>query len=249
MEDWRFKPAADLGLTPAQRLRSLQREAGLPGAIGQALWWNAMRLYAAAVHRVRVEGREHLPAEPPFVLVANHASHLDTIVLMTSLTRAQSRRAFPLAAGDTFFDAGLSAAFAAGALNALPVWRSRTRRQEIDALRARLADDRCIFILFPEGTRTRSGEMGAFKPGLGALVAGSEIPVVPAYLDGCWRALPPQRKLPRPLPIAVRFGPALRFADRANDKDGWHAVAAASEAAVRTLGGLAPRGPAPPAAS
>lgn len=244
MEDWRFKPAADLGLTPAARLRSLRREAGLPGAIGQALWWNAMRAYAAVFHRVRVHGREHLPAEPPFVLVANHASHLDTIVLMTSLARAQARRAFPLAAGDTFFDAGASAAFAAGMLNALPVWRSRTRRQEIEALRARLGEDRCIFILFPEGTRTRTGEMGAFKPGLGALVAGSDVPVVPAFLDGCYAALPPQRRLPRPRPIALHFGPPLRFAGLANDRDGWQRVAAEAEAAVRALGGLGPRAPA-----
>lgn len=220
MEDWQFKPAADLGLTPAQRLRSLRREAGLPGALGQALWWNAMRLYAAGFHRVRVEGRDNLPAQPPFVLVANHASHLDTIVLMTSLSRAQARRAFPLAAGDTFFDAGTSAAFAAGMLNALPVWRSRTRRQEIEALRARLVEDRCIFILFPEGTRTRTGTMGTFKPGIGALVAGTAVPVVPAWLDGCYAALPPQRSLPRPRPITVRFGAPLSFADQPNQRDG-----------------------------
>jgi 1-acyl-sn-glycerol-3-phosphate acyltransferase len=233
-QGWRYKPARDHGLKPTARLKSVSREAGLLGVAGSLLWWTIMRGYAGLFHRPRVQGAGHLP-KPPFVLIANHSSHLDTIVLATRMKLRFAPLIHPLAAGDTFFDDAASAAFAAAALNALPVWRGRTKRAEIAALRARLIEERCIFILFPEGTRTRTGQMTAFKAGLGALVAGLDVPVVPAWLDGCFVALPPRRKFPRPLPIAVHFGPALNFAGEANDSDGWERVAAAAEAAVREL--------------
>jgi 1-acyl-sn-glycerol-3-phosphate acyltransferase len=233
-KDWQYRPARDLGLKPTARLKSVSREAGLLGVAFSFLWWTTMRGYALLFHRPRVAGSEYLP-EPPFVLIANHASHLDTIMLATRMRLRFAHLIHPLAAGDTFFDDPASSMFAATALNALPVWRGRTRRAEIAALRARLVDERCIFILFPEGTRTRTGAMAPFKPGLGALVAGLDVAVVPAWLDGCFAALPPQRKFPRPLPIAVRFGPALNFASEANDADGWERIAATAEAAVRGL--------------
>ena len=57
-----------------------------------------------------------------------------------------------------------------------------------------------MLILFPEGTRSRTGEMGPFKPGIGALVAGTAAPVVPCYLSGAFAAWPPTSRLPRPGP-------------------------------------------------
>lgn len=233
-QNWQYRPARDHGLKPTARLKSVSREAGLLGVAGSFLWWTIMRFYAGLFHRPRVEGAAHVP-QPPFVLIANHASHLDTIMLATRVKLRFAHLVHPLAAGDTFFDDPASSMFAAAALNALPVWRGRTRRAEIATLRARLIEERCIFILFPEGTRTRTGQMAPFKPGLGALVAGLDVPVVPAWLDGCFAALPPQRKFPRPLPIAVRFGPGLNFASEANDSDGWERIAASAEAAVRSL--------------
>ena len=102
-------------------------------------------------------------------------------------------------------------------------------------MRDRLNEQACIYILFPEGTRSRDGAMAAFKPGLGCLVAGTSIPVVPCHIDGAFAAFPPGAKFPRACSIAVRIGAPLQFADASNDRTGWHAIAAWAETAVRGL--------------
>lgn len=232
---WQFRPARDLGLPTAERLRSHGREAGLTGTLLQAAWRHIVRGAMAALHGLEVTGREHLPAAPPFLVVANHASHLDALAIGAALRGEAARRAHALAAGDTFFASTRVAAFAAYAVNALPLWRKRTRPKELETLRARLVEDRLVYILFPEGTRSRDGTMGAFQPGLGALVAGSAVPVVPARLAGCFEAWQPQRRLPRPGKVRLRFGAPLGFQETPMDRTGWESVARACEDAVRAL--------------
>ena len=252
MSDWKLRPARDHGLPHAERLRSHGRERGL-GSLIVAWGWRALvRTYLRAFHRLRVDGLHNLP-DAPFVMVANHGSHLDALTLAAALPRRLATNAFALAAGDTFFSSAPVAAFAAYAVNALPVWRRRTTARDLDALRARLHEDRAVLILFPEGTRTRDGAMGPFRSGVGALVAGSAVPVVPCFLAGAWAAWPPGQRLPRPGPLRLLIGTPLGFADTGTDREGTAAVAAACEAAVRALnpsgrGGAAPAypGQAPP---
>ncbi|MBV8915919.1 MAG: 1-acyl-sn-glycerol-3-phosphate acyltransferase [Acetobacteraceae bacterium] len=232
---WELRPARDHGLSPAERLRSIAREPGLGGRTTVAAWRGLVAAYLRLFHRLEVEGRANLPGEPPFVMVANHASHLDALVLAVSLPRRLGGRAFALAAGDTFFTAGAKAAFAAYAVNALPVWRAKTSARDLRELRQRLHEDRSILILFPEGTRTRTGEMARFKPGIGALVAGTAVPVVPCYLAGAFAAWPPHRRLPRPGKLVLSIGTPLVFADAGKDRAGLNAVSAACEDAVRRL--------------
>jgi 1-acyl-sn-glycerol-3-phosphate acyltransferase len=233
---WRFRPARDLGLPMAERLRSQSREPGLFGLATHTAWSLAVECYLSAFHRLAVRGRANLPDAPPFVMIANHASHLDALSLGAALPRGLSWRAFVLAAGEVFFDKLPAAGFAAFAVNALPVWRQRTTPAELALLRQRLIEDELVFILFPEGTRSRTGEMGRFRAGIGALVAGSPVPVVPCFLAGTHAAWPPHRRLPRPLPVSLEIGAPMAFQDTPNNPAGWLAVAAACESAVRGLG-------------
>jgi 1-acyl-sn-glycerol-3-phosphate acyltransferase len=235
MQRWELEPARDHGLSPRQRLASLQREAGLVGALAHLGWWLASRCYLAAFHRFTVTGRENLPEAPPYILVANHTSHLDAVSLAASLPAPLCNRTFPIAAGDTFFERLPVSIFAALAINALPLWRRHAQPADLAALRERLVTQRCIYILFPEGTRARDGVMSRFKPGLGRLVAGTQIPVVPCHIDGAFRALPPDRKLPRRQRVVIHIGRPLVFAKASDDKAGWLEVAAAAEAAVQAL--------------
>ena len=143
---------------------------------------------------------------------------------------------YPVAAGDAFFDRPAKAAFAATLLNALPVWRHGGGHHAIDQLRCRLVDQPCGLILFPEGTRSRTGQIGPFKSGLGMMVAGTAVPVIPIRLSGTHAAWPAGARLPRlGRTITATVGEPMRFADVANDRDGWGAVATAVEAAVRGL--------------
>jgi 1-acyl-sn-glycerol-3-phosphate acyltransferase len=233
--EWKLRPARDLGLSIRDRLTSPLRERSLGALAINAVWRRMTRAYLAAMHRLRVTGREHLPDSGPFVLVANHASHLDALTLTSVLRGAPARRVYALAAADTFFTNVATSAFATYAINALPVARLGGGRAGMMAMRERLREDGFVFVIFPEGTRTRTGELGRFKAGVGMLIAGTDIPVVPCWIQGAFDAWPAARKWPKALPVALSIGPPLRFTGVTDDIAGWNHVAAECEAAVRRL--------------
>lgn len=232
--EFRLRPARDHGLQPQARLKSLTRERGLGSLLLGRLWRGGVRAWLHGFHRLRVTGRENLPP-PPFVMIANHSSHLDALTLSAVLRGAAARRAHALAAGDTFFTSTLGAAFAAYAVNALPIWRRRTRASELATLRERLVEDHLVYILFPEGTRSRDGVMARFQPGIGALVAGTKVPVVPCFLAGAFAAWPAARRVPRPGRLHLVIGAPVRADDLPETRAGWEETARRCEAAVRAL--------------
>ncbi len=196
-----------------------------------------MRAYLRIVHRFVILGRDRLPQDAPFVMVANHSSHLDAIALCAPLPLRLRARVFPLAAADTFFQTPRASLFAAHALNALPVFRDSGGKHAFDDLRERLTAEPCGYILFPEGTRTRTGEMTTFKPGLGVLVAGTSVPVIPCHLEGAFAAWPAGQRIPRPRRLRLTIGEALHFEDQPHDLDGWRAVCAATRAQIVRMAG------------
>ena len=235
MADWKLEPARDLGLPLGKQLRSLQRENGLIFTALHLTWWSCVRGYLAVWHRLAIRGRENIPREPPFVLVANHASHLDALVLAGAVSWRIRDRLFPIAAGDVFFGSPVATSFAAGMLNALPMWRKRCGASDLKHLRERLVGEPCAYILFPEGTRSRTGAMAPFKPGLGMIVAGTAVPVLPCYLEGCHECLRPENTIPRPRHITLHIGKPMTFDNVSNERAGWRQIAADIEARVRQL--------------
>src|SRR5437763_7255516 len=141
MQEWNLQPARDLGMPPGERLRSLQRESGLISTGLHIAWWSVIRGYLAVWHRLAISGQQHIPAQPPFVLVGNHTSHLDALVLAAPLPWRLRDRIFPIAAGDVFFQTPLASAFAAGMLNALPMWRKKCGPHALEELRRRLLEE------------------------------------------------------------------------------------------------------------
>lgn len=235
MRRWMYRPARDLDLAPAERFATVRREPGLVSTAFHAVGLAIVRTYLTFAHRFAVEGREHLPQDAPMVLVANHASHLDVFAIMAALPWRLALRSYPLAAGDVFFDRLSRSVLASFLLNALPVWRKRPKPADLAELRSRLAEERCVFILFPEGSRSRDGAMLPFKPGVGMLVAGTDVPVVPCRVVGGYEAWPPDRRLPRTLPLRLVIGEPLSFEAEADTKDGWRAAVGRIETAVRAL--------------
>jgi 1-acyl-sn-glycerol-3-phosphate acyltransferase len=241
MDSWQYRPAADQGLKPHDRLRSLKREAGMLDHALQSGWRLATRAYLRIYHRLTVAGLEHVPSSAPFVIVANHASHLDALTLAAALPWALRRAVFPIAAGDVFFETPVVSFFSAMMLNALPMWRHRCGSHALAELRERLIGEPAIYILFPEGTRSRDGQLGRFKPGIGMMVAGSAVPVVPCYLSGAHLAFPADARVPRPKKLQLRIGQPLVFEQVKDDRDGWLEVARQLEAAVGALRDPAPK--------
>src|ERR1043166_8048269 len=124
MEPWKLEPAHDTGLAPAERFRSVRRESGLLEGLAHQLAFAIVRAYLTIAHRLQISGRAQLPAHGPFILAANHCSHLDALSLVAALRPRHRERAFPIAAGDVFFQTRPSTVFSAIVLNALPIWRN-----------------------------------------------------------------------------------------------------------------------------
>jgi 1-acyl-sn-glycerol-3-phosphate acyltransferase len=215
----------------------VRRESGLLESLTHHFCFSLLQIYFAIAHRLTIVGRKNLPAHGPFVVVANHCSHLDALALGAALPPRHRERAFPIAAGDVFFQTNVSSTFSAIILNALPMWRKNCGPHALADLRRKLQEEKSIFIIFPEGGRSRDGSMKPFKHGLGMLVAETNVPVVPCGLVGAFEALPPDRKIPRPGAIKLVIGDALEFASTANDRTGWSQIAARVESCVRVLVG------------
>lgn len=157
--------------------------------------------------RLDVRGREHLPGSGPYVIAANHQSHLDAGAVVTALG-AESRRLHVVAARDYFFDTPFKSAFFSELLNAIPFDRQGDFSAGLAACRAALeAGD--PLLIFPEGTRSPDGRLQEFKAGLGILALELDVPIVPAFIEGTHAALPKGARLLRRSVVRVSFGPAL----------------------------------------
>ena len=243
MKNWKLQPATDLGLPYRQRLESPQRESGLVEWMMHHVTWSSLAVFLRVHQDIKIFGRQRLPAKPPFVIVANHTSHLDALALGAALGLKCRGNISPLAAADIFFDSTLKAMFAAFCLNATPMQRKRAASHSIRNMREQLQHHEASYVLFPEGTRSRDGNLTRFKPGIGMLVAETQVPVIPCHISGAFASWPAYHKRPRAGHLVVHIGRPLTFASTENNRSGWRKTADELELAVAHLSALAPRAP------
>ena len=237
MDEWDYQPTADFDKTPLEKLATFPRHPDMFVYGVRLIVHLCIRAWLRIYHRFRITGRERLPLDRPFAMVANHASHLDAVTLLSALPLMRIQKAYPAAAKDYFFTNTPKIAFSAVVMNAMPFDRKENPRESLALCRELLETPGHVLILFPEGTRSTTGELGAFKPGIGFLTAGTNIAVVPCFLEGGYRAWPKGAFLPRPRKLTLRIGEPMSFADVPADKDGAKIVAARLRDAVAALSG------------
>ncbi|HEX8908643.1 MAG TPA: 1-acyl-sn-glycerol-3-phosphate acyltransferase, partial [Anaeromyxobacteraceae bacterium] len=219
-------------------------------ALGRRLLGAGQRVLYRDLYHADVRGRAFIPRDRNFLVVANHASHLDMGLVKVALGD-QGGRLAALAARDYFFDTTLKRAYFENFTNLIPMERAGSVRQSlraaVEALRQGLN-----LLIFPEGTRSRDGQLARFKPTAGYLALQCGVDALPLFIRGTHQALPPGQLLPRAADLEVIIGQPIAVEELRRRTahlprgDAHKEATRIMEEAVRALGGLAPIAPAAP---
>jgi len=174
--------------------------------LSKRLWYEFFRVLCrvmgVAVFRIRVFGREHVPASGGVLVVSNHQSHLDPILVGLACDRRLN-----YVARDTLF--GFPPfRWLINSFDAIPIDREGIGLGGLKESLRRLKNGEMLLI-FPEGTRTCDGEVGQLKPGFLALARRAKVPLLPLGLDGAYESWPRRNLLPQPAVIQIRFAAPL----------------------------------------
>jgi len=199
--------------TPQLRAEQPRR---LPGAsdrsLGRFVWYRLVQGFfstiLAATGGIRASGRSNLPDQGPVLLVSNHLSHLDVLVLGILL-----KRPLNYVARSSLFFWPLGPFIRS--VGAFPINREGMGAEGFKETLRRVRSGG-IVTLFPEGTRTEDGQLGEMKSGIARLVARTHAPVVPAAIAGSFEAWPKSRAYPVPHPLRVHFGAPITTDEMAN---------------------------------
>jgi 1-acyl-sn-glycerol-3-phosphate acyltransferase len=161
---------------------------------------------------IKCTQKPFIPAGP-FILAANHSSHVDTIAILSSLPSMVRKRTFVAAAKDYFFN-NFRFAWARYLFNLIPT----DRHGGLLSLRKTVSsviEKNGAILMFPEGTRSRDGKIHPFKQGLGYVASTLNIPVLPVYISGGRAIMNASQYFPCSGNITVHFG-TIMYPDRSD---------------------------------
>ena len=166
------------------------------------------RAFFKIFFRARVIGKENVPSEGAIILAANHMSNWDPPILATFLDRKVNYMAKEELFANKIF------AKAIRNLGAFPVKRGTADRNAIKKALSLLKEGKCLG-LFPEGTRSRTGELGKAEAGVGLIAAMSKVAVLPAAIIGTNKIFSSGNIFPR---LTVVYGRPIMFKGSTKDK-------------------------------
>ncbi len=186
-----------------------------PNTVSSTMMWRFFQHLCWMIFRLlfdyQARGTHHLPKTGGVLLVSNHQSYLDPMILAMPLQRPMSF----LAKSELFHNKYFG--WLIRSLNAFPVKQGRGDSGAIKETLRRLKDGHVLNI-YPEGTRTESGQIERIQRGAALVVRRAGVPILPAAIDGSFQAWPRNRKFPRPGVIRVLYGPPLVI-DGMNDQE------------------------------
>lgn len=169
----------------------------------RAVWYGFLRILAQLVFpafwRYRSFGRENIPDSGGVLIVSNHQSYADPLLIGVGLNRQ-----IHIMARRSLFHKHVLFRWLILSLNAFPLNNNGSDVGAIKEAIRRLKRGNLV-LMFPEGTRTGDGSIGEIHPGIAAIARRSCTPVVPAVIEGAFETWPRTRKL-------FRFGPAVKVA-------------------------------------
>ncbi len=164
------------------------------------------RLGAVCAFNIRCHGREKVPHAGGGLMLSNHQSNLDPVLVGL----ASDRRLNYVARKSLFKFAPFR--WLINSLDAIAIDREGTGLEGLKETLKRLKRGE-IVLLFPEGTRTPDGEVHPIKPGFCAVARRAGVPILPVAIDGAWNAWPRQQKFPRRAVVHVQFGDLIEPAE------------------------------------
>ena len=152
------------------------------------------------------------PSDKQRIYFANHTSHLDTIVIWSSLPKEMRSHTRPVAAKDYWVKGAIRRRIAIEELNVVLVDRRRTEHSDpLEPLRDCLREGSSM-IIFPEGTRRPQAIPSEFKSGIWRLAREfPNVELIPVYIENLYRAMPKGALIPVPTVCSIRFGAPLPF--------------------------------------
>jgi long-chain acyl-CoA synthetase len=161
--------------------------------------------------KTNYEGRSNIPPHTNFIVAANHCSHLDMGLTKMALGEAGNDMV-ALAAADYFFDTKYKRAVMENFTNLVPMERTGSLRQSLRHAKSFL-DRGYNALIFPEGTRSITGEMADFKPVVGYLALHARVGILPMYLEGTYDALPKGTTFIKSRDVGARIGRLIEIED------------------------------------
>src|SRR5438046_2403325 len=162
------------------------------------------RLFYGQFLKTTYEGQSNIPPHTNFIVAANHCSHLDMGLTKMALGEF-GKDLVALAAADYFFDTKYKRAVMENFTNLVPMERTGSLRQSLRHARSFL-DRGYNALIFPEGTRSMSGQMADFKPVIGYLALASGVGILPVYLEGTYEAFPKGSTILKSRDVSARIG-------------------------------------------
>ncbi|HVG31943.1 MAG TPA: AMP-binding protein [Pyrinomonadaceae bacterium] len=162
------------------------------------------RLFYERFLNTRYEGRSNIPVHTNFIVAPNHTSHLDFGLVKMAMGDA-GKDMVVLAAADYFFDNKYKRAYMDNFTNLVPIERSGSLRQSLRHARSFL-DRGYNALIFPEGTRSLTGELADFKPVIGYLALASRVGILPVYIHGTYEAFPKGSSVIKSRDMGARIG-------------------------------------------